>query len=228
MTTLYLIRHGETVWNADGRFQGQQNTPLNALGRAQADSAARALADIPFEAVYTSDLARAAETAEIIAAPHALAPLPDPRLREVHFGEWEGLAMPEVTTRWPEIVAAWRADSLRTRPPGGETLEQLQQRVVAALTDIVRAYPTGTLAVVGHGGSLRAIITHILNADLSIFRRLRLDNCSISIITVTDGQYTLRLFNDICHLGARAPHATLDETGDQWRQALAPAPHPTQ
>lgn len=217
---LYLIRHGETAWNADGRFQGQQNTPLNEAGRTQARITARALADQHFDALYTSDLARAAQTAELIAAPHGLPSCPDDRLREVSFGEWEGLALPEIAVRWPELIAAWRADLLRTRPPGGETLEELQTRINAAVRDIHRRLPDGHVAIVAHGGSLRAIVTLALGADLSMFRRLRLDNCSLSMVKVDSEQCSLVLLNDICHLGSQTPRTTWEEAGDQWRLAL--------
>lgn len=219
-TTLYLIRHGETVWNADGRFQGHQNSPLNDSGYQQAYIVARAVSTYPIAAIYTSDLDRAAETAEIVAAPHGLSPVRDARLREACFGEWEGLTLTQISERWPDLIAAWRADSLRTRPPGGETLEQVQARVVMLLDDIVTRHPDEHVALVAHGGSLRAVVAHALSADLSIFRRLRLDNCSLSTIQITDGQYALVNLNDICHLGNQQPRATLDEAGDQWRRAL--------
>lgn len=221
MLTIYLVRHGETAWNADGRFQGQQDVSLSERGCQQAQTVAATMTSLPLQAIYTSDLRRSAETAEAIAAPHRLAVIPDRRLREAFFGEWEGLTLPQIAARWPEIVAAWRADSLRTRPPGGETLEQVQARVAEALAAIVQAHPHGTIAIVGHGGSVRAIIATVLGADLSIFRRLRLDNCSISSVRVDDeGRYSLTGMNDICHLGPQAPRATWDEAGDQWRLAM--------
>lgn len=224
MTTLYLIRHGETVWNADGRFQGHQNSPLNDSGRAQAALVARAVATYTFDAIYCSDLDRAADTAAAIAHFHALTPVPDTRLREAHFGAWEGCTMPQVTERWPDLVAAWRQDSLHTRPPGGETLEQVQDRVSECLDDLVARFPHGQIAVVAHGGSLRAIIALALAADLSIFRHLRLDNCSISTVQICDGQYSLRCMNDICHLTTHTRHASWDEAGDQWKHALDNSP----
>lgn len=219
MTTLYLIRHGETSWNADGRFQGHRNTPLNDTGIAQARMVARELATYRIDVLYTSDLARAAQTAELIAAEHTAPLIADVRLREAFFGEWEGLTLPEINERWPEILTAWKEDSLRTRPPGGETLEQVQARVVEAVREMVDRHPNAHVAIVGHGGSLRAVIALALAADLSIFRRLRLDNCSVSTLTVRDGQYALTQMNDICHLDTRAPRASWDEAGDQWRLA---------
>ena len=219
MTTLYLIRHGETVWNADGRFQGHQNTSLSDTGCDQARVVARALAGHHFDAMYTSDLARAVETAATIAAYHDLTPISDARLREAYFGEWEGLTLPEIALRWPEILATWKADSLHTRPPGGETLEQVQARVAALVSEIMTRNPDGTVAVVAHGGSLRAIVALALGADLSIFRRLRLDNCSISIVQMSDDRSSLVRLNDVCHL-RQQPRASWDEAGDQSRLAL--------
>lgn len=219
MTILYLVRHGETAWNAGGRFQGQQDTPLNETGCAQARSAAEALSGRHFNAIYTSDLARAAETAASIAAPHDLVPIPYTRLREAFFGEWEGRSVAEVTERWPDIIAAWRADSLHTRPPGGETLQQVLARVTDFTDEVLRQYPDGELCIVAHGGSLRALLVYALGGDEVLFRRLRLDNCSISIVRVTGDRWSLLLFNDTCHLGSPVERA-ITETGDQWRLAL--------
>ncbi|MHB0935633.1 MAG: alpha-ribazole phosphatase [Armatimonadota bacterium] len=219
MTILYLVRHGETAWNAGGRFQGQQDTPLSDKGCGQARSVAQALAGRHFDAVYTSDLARAAETAACIAAPHGLTPMRDIRLREVYFGEWEGLTVAEVTERWPEVIAAWRADSLRTRPPGAETLQQMLERITAFTEEMLRQYPDGELCIVAHGGSLRALLVYALGGDPALYRRLRLDNCSISIVKVTGDRWSLLLCNDTCHLGTPVELATT-EAGDQWRLAL--------
>ncbi len=218
MTLLYLIRHGETAWNADGRFQGQHDVPLNDTGLRQATDTGAALARVPFAAVYTSDLARAAQTAAQVAAPHGLTLRADPRLRELHFGAWETHTMAEIGAAHPELLAAWHTNPLHVRLPGGETLAEMQLRVAAALTDIVAAHPDETVAVIGHGGTVRALIVTALGADLSVFRRLRFDNCSISLLDVTDGRYLLRTCNDLCHLGQTRPHATWDESGDQWRR----------
>lgn len=220
MTTHILIRHGETIWNAEGRFQGHQNISLNEVGRAQAAVVARASARYHFEALYTSDLARASETAELVAAVHHLPVHRDQRLREADFGAWEGLALPEIAARWPELLAVWREDPTHIRPPDGETLAELQARVVDVLHDLQARHPAGQVGIVAHGGTIRAAIALALGTDMSLFRRVRLDNCSISIIRAEGEQYTLMHMNDICHLGDRAPRATWDESGDQWRLAF--------
>jgi len=221
---LYLIRHGETAWNADGRFQGQTDTLLNDIGRAQAGVVARIMDDWHVDAVYSSDLARAAETAEIIAATHGLIPIPDVRLREISFGEWEGLSLAEATERWPDIVASWRADSLHTRPPGGETQEAVRQRVVEFTAEIVRQHPEGSICVVGHGGSLRMLVAQILGTDPTIYRRLRLDNCSISVVRFYEEKASLLLLNDICHLGQRIPPVKGENPARARIERDAPAP----
>lgn len=208
MITLYLIRHGESIWNVEGRIQGQQDPPLSALGREQARRIAARLAPCPLEAVVSSDLARARETADAIAAPHGLAPTMDARLREAAFGDWEGLTVAEIDERWPNILAGWRADPRRVRPPGAETLEQVMRRAGAALSELVARHSDGTLALVGHGGSVRAIVAHALGATPAVFRRLRLDNGSITTLEVRDGAFTLRQLNETCHLGTE-PSAPL-------------------
>lgn len=220
MTTLYLIRHGETHWNAEGRIQGHKDSLLNSGGLAQAKRLADRLVSVRLDAVYTSDLLRAAETARLIASPHHLSPILDPRLREASLGEWEGLTIPEVAMRWPDAFAAWRLDSVHHRPPGGESLQGVQSRVADAMHDIVTRHPDAQIAVIGHGGSVKAVVTLALAADLTAFRHLRIDNCSLSVITYTNGRYAVAGLNDICHLHASLAQIPFDDSGDQERPAL--------
>jgi len=201
MTTLYLIRHGETQWNVEGRIQGHSNCPLNANGYAQARRVAQLMANFSLQAIYTSDLDRAIETAAVIADCHPpLTPRSDARLREVFFGEWEGLTAEQVTAGWPREAAAWRADSLRHRPPGGETLETVQIRVSQAIANIITEYPRGEVAIVGHSGSLRAVVAYALTATPSVSRHFIFDNCSLSTIEHSNDRFSLVGINDHCHL----------------------------
>ena len=146
MATLLLARHGETDWNRDGRWQGWADPPLNDLGRAQAAALAEQLRTTPFDAVYSSDLRRAHETAEILAAPHGVPIVVDPALREIDVGSWSGLTRAEIAVRFPN------GDR-----PDGETHEQHAARVRAAVTRIARDHPGGRVLVVGHGGTIRSI-----------------------------------------------------------------------
>ena len=150
MTALYLIRHGETPWNVEGRYQGQLDPPLTERGRQQARETARCLAHLGFEAIYSSDLARARQTAEALAQEIGLPVQLDPRLREINQGEWQGVLIGEIRARWPNEISGWEHDPWLHHPPGGENLEQVQTRTFAAIDDIVARHPDGLVAVFGH------------------------------------------------------------------------------
>lgn len=145
-----LIRHGETDWNVEGRYQGQADPPLNERGRAQARRVAKALQGQRLDALYASDLRRAAETAEAIGRATGLAVRYDPRLREIHQGEWQGLLVTEIERRYPELFRRWQVAPLRVTLPGGESITQMQERVLAAVEDIVRQHPGQRVAIVAH------------------------------------------------------------------------------
>jgi broad specificity phosphatase PhoE len=146
MTTILLARHGETDWNREGRWQGWADPPLNETGREQARTLAAELRATPFDAVYSSDLRRASETAEIVAAPHDVPVVLDRDLRELDIGSWSGLTRAEIAARFPD-----------GRRPDGETHEQQAARVRASVLRIAREHPGGRVLVVAHGGSVRAI-----------------------------------------------------------------------
>lgn len=150
MTTLLLARHGETDWNREGRWQGWADPPLNATGRAQARALAEQLRDTPFDAVYSSDLRRAHETAEIVAAPHDVPVVADPGLREIDVGSWSGLTRKEIEQRFPD----------GTRPDG-ETRDEHAARVLEAVERIARENPGLRILVVTHGGTMRALHGHV-------------------------------------------------------------------
>lgn len=150
MTQLYLIRHGETSWNVEGRYQGQFDPPLNERGRRQAETTAKTLAPLGFEAIYSSDLARAYQTAAALAEVTGLPIQVDPRLREIHQGAWQGVLIGDIRVRWPQEIEGWEHDPWRHHPPGGETLQQMQTRLFAAIDEINARHPAGTVAVFSH------------------------------------------------------------------------------
>lgn len=154
MTTIFLARHGETDWNAQERWQGHADPPLNARGRDQARALAAKLARVSFEAVYSSDLARARETAEIVAFARGMSVYTDRGLREIDVGSWQGLTNDEVTERFPDRV---RTD--------GEAVEVFRDRVLAALRTIGRHHE-GDVLVVAHGGCARTVQRHLLGEPL--------------------------------------------------------------
>jgi broad specificity phosphatase PhoE len=158
--------------NAEGRWQGQADPSLSVRGRAQARALAARLASEPLEAVVTSDLRRAAETAAALAAPRALTPVVHRGLRELHVGAWSGLTHAEIERRWPEPYRRFRAGDLELRAGGGESRRELRERALRALADVAQRWPDGLVAVVTHAGVLRTLAPE---ARLANAGTLRLD-----------------------------------------------------
>lgn len=152
-TSLILARHGRTAWNAVGRWQGHADPPLDDEGRTQAAELAGSLVAAGIGAIVSSDLARAVETAGIVAGRLGLPVTEDLRLREIDVGSWSGLTRAEVAERYPEGFARWQAGEIGH---DGETREQLAARVAAALVDVAALHPGATVLVVTHGGAIRA------------------------------------------------------------------------
>jgi broad specificity phosphatase PhoE len=187
VTTLLLARHGETDWNRDGRWQGHSNTPLNELGRQQALELAESLDGIDF--VYASDLARARETAEVVAARLGLEVRLDERLRERSFGAWEGLTMEEIERRYEEAHSRWRAGEGHGAEDA-ETFDTFAARVHSFLEDVLRGHPDETVLVIGHGGSIRVI--HALAGGLDYVKDHRsipaVANCAVARFAAREGK----------------------------------------
>jgi probable phosphoglycerate mutase len=160
-TTFLLIRHAESTWNAAGRWQGQGDPPLSARGRGQADTLAAALADERIDALVTSDLRRAAETAAALGRRLGLTPVADPRLRERDVGAWTGLTEAEVRARDPEVLARFRAHDSDARPGGGEGDADLARRARTALASIAASREGERIAIVTHLGVVRSLLGEI-------------------------------------------------------------------
>jgi broad specificity phosphatase PhoE len=192
VTTLILVRHGETDWNRDGRWQGHADPSLNDRGREQARALAGELAGEDVAAVYASDLARARETAEIVAARLGRPVAVDVRLREVDVGGWSGLTMAEIEARFPEEVARWRTEEPGHAFDGGETYSVMGERIIAALAEIVERHPGEQVVVVLHGGPIRAVLAHTAGVSYEVQRHLRphLDNCGLTRVVVREGAFT--------------------------------------
>lgn len=184
-----LVRHGETDWNRDGRIQGQTDVPLNDRGREQARQLAEELEGSEFDAVYASDLVRARETAEIVAAWTGLPVVVDADLRELNFGAWEGMTADEIRSRWPEAFDRWTTVGLE-RYDGGESHDELASRVLAAARRLAATHQGGQILLVAHGGPLRAILMEAHGLDFRTERRQfrRIANCETSRVAVEDGR----------------------------------------
>jgi len=207
MTRLFIVRHGETAWNADGKIQGHTDVPLTEVGIEQARQAAERLRTEKIDAVYSSDLKRASVTGEAIALVHGVSVTTTPLLREANLGIWQGLSLKEVAEKYPTEHAAYKKDSIANRPPGAEKLEDVIARCRQFLDDILEKHPSDSIAVTCHGGSVRGIIAAAFGLGPEIYRRIRLDNGGITILEITDGKPLLISLNDTCHLsGQRIGH----------------------
>ncbi len=184
-TELWLIRHGESMGNLEGRYQGHADLPLSPRGHEQASRLAQRLARIaarrPFAALYSSDLQRAQQTARPVSQALGLPVQVDPGLREIDVGVWAGLTFQEIAQRFPR---QWAASTDVVDPHlergGGESYAQAQARIVAQVNAIAQRHPGQRVLIVFHGGVLRAYLLHLLGLDLSNLRRLRTDNTAIN------------------------------------------------
>lgn len=195
MTLLYLIRHARSVWNAEGRWQGQADPPLDAIGLKQAHALADHLQEEALAAVYSSPLARAQQTAEIIAQACHTSLILDERLKERHIGEWAGLTAAEVKERYPEVFKpGWHING----PPGGESQADLMARAAAVFEQIVVSHPDTTVAVVSHGGTLNAYLAHLFGTQRGTFA---FDNAAYAKVHVKDERIHLMSLGSTSHLG---------------------------
>ena len=215
-TTFYLIRHGETDWNLAGRWQGHTDIPLNQDGRAQARRlAARLRADgVRFQAIYSSDLQRAWETASAVGAALDLAPRPLPALREINVGSWSGLTSADVRAQDGETYARYQSGEDVARG-GGERFLDLYTRVVAAVEQLAGQHPDRTLALVTHGGPVRALLMHAARDKQGMdLRHMHIGNTSISLLIGDRAGWKLGSINDMAHL----------DTGQQAPDVMSPPP----
>jgi broad specificity phosphatase PhoE len=220
VTTILLARHGESDWNRDERWQGHADRPLTELGRKQAQGLADRLASIELDAVYSSDLQRARETAEIVARARGLDVEESAALREVDVGSWSGLTRAEAQQRFPDAFLRWLAGEEGW--DDGETYEQLGDRVLGAVREIAAAHPGERVLVLAHGGSIRAIHAAALGVDIHTYRRVRPvePNATLSAVCIEDGRLTeLRRTEDL--------DAFLIQDQRRRRQAAAGPPTPS-
>lgn len=209
MLRLYLVRHGETDWNVDGRLQGLSDIELNARGEAQAQRLATRLAEEgEFAAIYSSPLRRAARTAEFIGKTLDLPVLADARLMERSLGQLEGLTMSQIRDRFPEVHRAWHEGGVRPHVPDEESREDFVTRAREFISQVRTKHPEGNVIVVTHGGTLNMLLMAALRLDVEHPLPFWIDNASLNIVQWGDRGVRLRLLNDTCHLGhLRALHS---------------------
>jgi len=204
---LILVRHGDTVAGSRQRYWGRTDVALSDHGLHQAECVAVRLAGEPLAAVYASDLIRAARSAQIIAAPHGLPVTPCPELREIDFGEIEGLTFGEAEAKFPEVTRRWAAREPNLAFPGGEDVDTFSRRVSAFMARLKSHDESETLAVVAHSGTLRNLTTQLMGLDGGHRWQFRLDLGAICILETFDGGAVMDLWNDRHHLAGSGKDA---------------------
>ncbi|HEY7654221.1 MAG TPA: histidine phosphatase family protein [Methylomirabilota bacterium] len=197
---ILLLRHAETDWNRERRYQGWRDIPLSPTGREQAESAGRLLAASPLAAVWSSPLARARETAALIAAPHKLPVREVDAFKEMGFGDWEGLTRDEVRERFPDAHRAWAETPHEAAWPGAEPLGVVRARALAGLEALREAHQGQTICLVSHGITGRILILEALGLGLDRLWSLQLSSTGISELEFGDDWTTLHRMNSLIHL----------------------------
>lgn len=200
MARWVLVRHGETDWNKAGRLQGQTNTTLSVAGRVQVKALRERLRGMKFDAVYTSDLMRTVETTTLLLEGSGLTPEPTALLREINYGEWEGLTWAEVQERDPERYEEWLRVDPNFEAPGGESLDALMDRAEDFATRARQAGGDGNTLIVTHGGIVRTLVMHLLGLDVSHYRKFANPaSASVTIVGIYGETAVLEVYDDAAH-----------------------------
>lgn len=203
MSKVYIVRHGESVWNLEHRLQGGRDPALSEVGYRQAARVAEALEGLGVAAVYSSPLRRASETARVIADALRVPLNLHGDLREISLGAWEGVPFRDLLARDGEAYRAWIAAPADCPPPGGEPLAVFADRVMAALAEVREKYPREDTVLVTHGVVARVLLARTLGLDLNRIYRMRVSNCSVSCLSF-DGDFPrVGLLNQVGHLETR-------------------------
>lgn len=213
-TEFWVVRHGESTWNVDGRYQGQTDVPLSHVGVLQAASLAERLTGLHFDAVYSSDLARAMQTAEMVTERLSGHPpvQPAPDLREIDVGELSGLTVADIRQQYPQYLQDLSTDSWGTRRPGGESMEDLFSRCGVAFRRIRALHPGHRVLVFTHGGVVRVAVGLALGGvPAHSWARLSVTNTSITRVLLSEQSGTLLGFNDDAHLENLAEATEADD-----------------
>jgi len=197
---LILVRHAETDWNHEFRVQGQADLPLSELGKKQTELIAMRLKDVSVDAIISSPLRRALETAKAINRFHDVGIETSDGLKELDTGEIDGLHLTEIGSVHPDFYRVWVNDAASARIPGGESLTELQERVWGSIQSILKRTHLGTVVVVSHFFALITLLCKVMDISLSDMRRLSMAVGSISILDVLGERIRLTVFGDACHL----------------------------
>ncbi len=203
MPKIFLVRHGKTVWNAEGRYQGKMDIPLNDEGKEQAKKVGEALKKFKISAVYSSPLKRTMDTAKEIAKHHALEVIPEEGFLEIDHGKWEGMLAEEVEREYPELLKLWRKMPAEVVMPEGESLRDVYERAVNAFENIVSKHSDDEIiAIVGHDATNKVLMCYLLETDLNKFWAFKQANGGITVVEYSPGEkLIIHVENATGHLG---------------------------
>jgi probable phosphoglycerate mutase len=201
MINLYMLRHGQTAASRENRFSGSSDPPLTAVGEAMAQAFAQAYASLEWEAIYTSPMIRARQTADPLCRLTGLQPNVEDGLKEIDYGEWEGLRQAEARQRWPEAFEYWADDVASRGTPGGETAFHVAARAMRVVEAIRTRHRDGNVLVVSHKATLRVITCALLGLDVRLFReRIAQPVCAVTVFALTGTTALLTVHGDRAHL----------------------------
>jgi broad specificity phosphatase PhoE len=201
-TRFILIRHGQTEWNRTERFRGHADIPLNETGRIQAHKIAARLAAEPIDALYSSPLQRAVQTAEPLAETHHLPIQQQEGLIDINFGALEGLTVDEARQAFPEVIEKWLAAPGRVKFPKGDSLRAVRARIEKLLAELAAQHPNQTVALVSHKVTCGAMLCYVIGLDADALWNIAQDNGCINRFETRDQGFVITLLNDTSHLRA--------------------------
>lgn len=199
MTTIILVRHGETDWNVEEIFRGRADVELNKAGIEQAELLAKYLEGVSVEAIYSSPLQRALKTAEIVAALHHMDAMPSQELIDFDYGEWQGLSHDIVKERYKALYAEWLNSPHLAKMPKGESLDDVSRRATSLVNQVIAKHQ-GTVVLVSHRVIHKVMICALLGLDNSHFWNIRLDTCCITTFVYEKNKFVLTRHNDTSFL----------------------------
>ena len=198
---LYLVRHGQTEFSRENRFCGTSDPPLTKAGAAMAEAFAKAYASVKWEAIYTSPMVRARQTADALARLTGTTPIIEDGLKEIAYGEWEALTVDAVKARWPDAYAYWADDVASRGTPGGETAFHVAARAMRAVEAIRTRHEGGNVLLVSHKATLRIITCALLGLDVRLFReRIAQPVAAVTMFEIAGGTAKLAILGDRSHL----------------------------
>ncbi len=207
---LYIIRHGQTAWNKEEVFRGTRDIPLNEVGLKEADALGTYLRDTPFDAIYTSPLSRATQTADAVAGTAHVTPVIEPNLMDLNFGTWQGMPHEKVRKKFPDLYKTWILFPEKAQFPEGESLRDVGSRVDTLLKRLLEKHPNQTVALFSHRVVCKVILCRLLGLGLDHFWQIQQSTACLNRFHYHKGTWFCDLINSQCHLESLKGRTTVD------------------